>query len=376
MQERLQKVLASAGVASRRRCEELIEAGQVEVNGKVVTELGLKVDPRRDRIRVQGVALQRPRPVYLVLNKPSEIITTQHDPEGRPTVASLLPPGLPRVYPVGRLDWDTQGVLLLTNDGELTQRLLHPRHGVTKIYRAKVKGHPTRDALARLAGGVTLDDGQKTAPATVELLDANPTNSWLRLVVTEGRHHQVKRMLEAIGHPVIKLRRDSFAGVTSQGLKLGAWRALTKSEVNALRGQVGLPPLPPGPGGELWQAEETPSRRQRRGAAAQQAEGQRPEQAEEPFGPWHPRRRAAARQRREEALAERERARGEHAGRRPLQGEPPRAGAAGRPRRQGEAAAPGEGDGGKAERSRGRGVRRIIRAMGRRTGKGHREGEK
>ena len=268
MRERLQKVLAQAGIASRRHCEQLIAEGQVEVNGQRVTEMGIRVDPAVDRIRIGGKPILRSQPAYLLLHKPAGVITAAHDPEGRQTVMDLLPRDRPRVFPVGRLDWDTQGALLLTNDGELANRLLHPRYGITKVYRAKVKGHPTQALLDTLMQGVDLGDGERSGPAVAEIVSANPNNSWVRLIVQEGRNHLVKRMLEAVGHPVAKLRRDIFAGLSVEGLPLGEYRVLTKGEVDELRGRVELAPLPPrGPKADLWdpvisrQRESRPNRK-------------------------------------------------------------------------------------------------------------------
>jgi 23S rRNA pseudouridine2605 synthase len=226
--ERVHKVLARAGVASRRRCEELIEEGRVEING-VVVELGARVDVEHDIVTVDGAFVPlAPDAVYYLLNKPSGHVTTAHDPQGRPTVVELVP-AEPRVVPVGRLDLDTEGLLLLTNDGELTHRLTHPSFGVEKEYLAEVEGTPSRAALRRLREGVELDDGL-TAPAKVSLAPPNV----LRLVIHEGRNRQVRRMCSAVGHPVRRLVRVRIGPLAIGTLAPGTWRALDGAEVRAL----------------------------------------------------------------------------------------------------------------------------------------------
>ena len=228
MSERVHKVLARAGVASRRRCEELIEEGRVEVNG-VVVELGGRVDVRTDIVTVDGAFVPlAPDAVYYLLNKPAGHVTTAHDPQGRPTVVELVP-AEPRVVPVGRLDLDTEGLLLLTNDGELTHRLTHPSFGVEKEYLAEVDGTPSRAALRQLREGIELDDGP-TAPAKVALVPPNV----LRLVIHEGRNRQVRRMCAAIGHPVLRLVRVRIGPLTIGTLAPGTWRELEGAEVRAL----------------------------------------------------------------------------------------------------------------------------------------------
>ena len=223
---RLNAFLARAGVASRRGADELIKAGRVTVNGEP-GQLNTVVGAR-DRVAVDGeeVALQRLR--YLLLHKPAGIVTTARDPQGRPTVVELVP-AAPRVVPVGRLDADTTGALLLTNDGQLAHRLAHPRYGVEKTYVAEVDGDPDEDALERLREGVELDDG-RTAPARARRLGTGR----VELVLHEGRKHQVKRMLGALGHPVTNLHRSGYAGLTLDGLEPGAWRDLTPAEVATL----------------------------------------------------------------------------------------------------------------------------------------------
>ena len=234
--ERLQKVLAQAGLGSRRACEALIAEGRVEVNGELAT-LGRRVDPEHDRVTLDGVTIPvRPGLVYYLLNKPPRVVTTAQDPEGRPTVVDLVP-AEPRVYPVGRLDWDTEGVLLLTNDGPLAHGLTHPSHGVPKTYLAEVSGVPGRAALRRLREGVDLDDG-RTAPAKARLAQTTPTGAALEIVIHEGRNRQVRRMCEAVGHPVRRLVRTRFGPLRDQRLAPGQWRPLTQAEIRALYAAV------------------------------------------------------------------------------------------------------------------------------------------
>jgi len=234
--ERLQKVMAAAGLGSRRTCEDLIAAGRVTVNGDVA-RLGRRIDQEADLVAVDGVPVGvRSDLVHYLLNKPAGVITTADDPQGRPTVVSLVPED-PRVFPVGRLDLDSEGLLLLTNDGELTHRLTHPSFGVEKEYVAHVEGEPTRQQVRRLREGVELDDGV-TAPAQASLVA--PTV--LKLVIHEGRNRQVRRMCEAIGHPVRRLVRTRIGPLTDRRLKPGQWRALTNDEVRALERAAGPRP--------------------------------------------------------------------------------------------------------------------------------------
>lgn len=234
--ERLQKVLAQAGLGSRRACEALIAEGRVEVNGELAT-LGRRVDPEHDRVTLDGVTIPvRSGLVYYLLNKPPKVVTTAQDPEGRPTVVDLVP-AEPRVFPVGRLDWDTEGVLLLTNDGPLAHGLTHPSHGVPKTYLAEVSGVPGRAALRRLREGVDLDDG-RTAPAKARLAQTTPTGAALEIVIHEGRNRQVRRMCEAVGHPVRRLVRTRFGPLRDQRLAPGQWRPLTQTEIRALYAAV------------------------------------------------------------------------------------------------------------------------------------------
>jgi len=226
--ERLQKVMARAGLASRRVVEEMIEAGRITVNGRVA-RLGIRVDPATDLVEVDGVpAPVRPDAVYYLLNKRTGVVSTASDPQGRPTVVDVVPPQ-PRVFPVGRLDAETEGLLILTNDGELTNRLTHPSYGVAKEYLAEVEGAPSRGALRKLREGVELEDGT-TAPATV----SEVAPGVLRLVIHEGRNRQVRRMCEAVGHPVTRLVRSRIGPIVDRKLAPGQWRELTAGEVMEL----------------------------------------------------------------------------------------------------------------------------------------------
>jgi 23S rRNA pseudouridine2605 synthase len=224
---RLNAYLARAGVASRRGAEELIRAGRVRVNGEVAG-LVTFVEPR-DNVEVDGSPIEPEPLTYVLLHKPAGVVTTARDPQGRPTVVGLVGHER-RVVPVGRLDADTTGALLLTNDGPLAHRLMHPRYEVDKVYEAEVEGEPSDEALAQLAEGVELDDG-RTAPARVRRLGP----SLVELTIHEGRKHQVKRMLQALGHPVRRLHRNRYAGLTLDGLAPGEWRELTSDEVKRLR---------------------------------------------------------------------------------------------------------------------------------------------
>jgi len=239
MLERLQKLLAHAGVASRRKAEELIAAGRVEVNGKVVLELGTKADAALDVIRVDGRTVAEPEDkVWLVLYKPAGCVTTLSDPEGRHTIKEYLRAVTERVYPVGRLDYDAEGALLVTNDGELAHQLMHPRFGVRRTYLAKVPGTPRPEQIDRLLKGVRLDDGRARA-LEAEPHSKTPRNTWVRVVVAEGRSHLVKRLLEAVGLPVQRLHRADYGGITVEGLRPGESRPLRRGEVESLRKQAG-----------------------------------------------------------------------------------------------------------------------------------------
>lgn len=235
--ERLQKILAHAGIASRRAAETLIAEGRVRVNGRIVTELGTRADPHRDRVEVDGRRVVAQRPAYYVLHKPREMVTTLADPEGRESIGDLLKRIPERVYPVGRLDYHTSGVLLVTNDGELADALLSPRRAVPKVYAAKLKGHLDVPELDKLRNGVRLDDGYVTKKAEVFVLREETKNTWVQITLTEGKNRQIHRMAEAIGHPVQRLVRMSFAGLTAEGLRPGEWRPLTRGELDKLKKQ-------------------------------------------------------------------------------------------------------------------------------------------
>jgi 23S rRNA pseudouridine2605 synthase len=233
--ERLQKVLSRAGVASRRAAEQLMLDGRVTVNGATTRELGTKADPARDDIRVDGrrvkVAAQHR---YILLNKPPGFMTTRSDPERRPTVLDLLKGVREYVYPVGRLDFDSEGLLILTNDGDLAARLTHPRHGVVRVYEARVLGVPDAHDLDRLRRGIAID-GRPTGPADIEAAGGKSGHAILRVTIREGRNRQVRRMCDAIGHPVTQLRRVAIGPIRDAKLKAGAWRELTGEEVERLR---------------------------------------------------------------------------------------------------------------------------------------------
>ena len=233
--ERLQKVLARVGIGSRRVCEDLIAEGRVLVDGEVAV-LGRRVDVETALIELDGAPIGvRPDLVHYLLNKPAGGVTTADDPEGRPTVVGLVPTE-PRVFPVGRLDFGTEGLLLLTNDGELAHRLTHPSFGVEKEYVAELQGSPSRATLRRLREGIELDDGV-TAPARAALLEP----SVLRLTIHEGRNRQVRRMCDAIGHPVVRLIRTRIGPLADRSLTPGAWRELTGDELRSLQRAVAVP---------------------------------------------------------------------------------------------------------------------------------------
>jgi 23S rRNA pseudouridine2605 synthase len=237
--ERLQKILAHAGVASRRKAEELIESGHVSVNGKVVRELGSKADLDQDLIEVDGRTIRETQDkVYYVLYKPAGCVTTLSDPENRPTIKAYLEEIPERVYPVGRLDYDVEGALIVTNDGDLAFSMMHPRFGVRRTYLAKVHGVPSAEQLERLRRGVRLEDGRARA-LEADLHSRTPKNTWVRVVVAEGRQHLVKRLMEAVGAPVQKLYRADYGGIGVGGMRPGEVRELTRAEVQSLRAQAG-----------------------------------------------------------------------------------------------------------------------------------------
>lgn len=233
--ERLQKVMAHAGVASRRKSEEIISQGRVKVNGEIVKSPGTKVSPA-DEIEVDDKIINTEEKVYYLFHKPAQVISTLADELGRTTVADYFIEVPERVYPVGRLDYDTTGLLLMTNDGELTHELMHPSFEVVKTYEAKVLGHVDQSAIDKLEQGIELEDGL-TAPARAELLRTwkNPARSLVSLSIHEGRNHQVKRMLEAVGHSVVELQRTSYGPLELADLEAGEFRELTGDELTALR---------------------------------------------------------------------------------------------------------------------------------------------
>lgn len=238
MQQRLQKLIAAAGIASRRHAEELITSGKVTINGKVTTELGTKADPAKDHIKVNGKLinplLSGQQKVHVLLNKPRGYLSSVSDPEGRPLVTELLPPSLGRIYPVGRLDFNTEGLLLLTNDGDFTNFITSARNRVEKVYEAKVKGVPPEAAIERLRRGVVLDDGTRTAPAKIKLLNETTSNSWFEISLHQGRNQQIRRMFDLIGYSVVKLRRIRIGSLVDEKLKPGYWRLLSEGEVKRL----------------------------------------------------------------------------------------------------------------------------------------------
>jgi len=242
MEERLQKILSRMGVASRRHAEELIRQGRVTVNGKVAT-LGMKADPDRDHIKVDGRLLLRQEPrAYVMLYKPKGVLTTLEDPQGRPTIKDLLKGVKFRVYPVGRLDFNSEGLLLCTNDGELAYRLIHPKFKVPKTYWVKVKGQIPEKKLDIVRRGMRLDDGTQTMPCQVKRIRMPKTknNTWLEITMTEGKKRQIRRMFEKLRHPVLKLKRIKIDGLKLSGLLPGQWRYLTPDEVKRLKQAVGL----------------------------------------------------------------------------------------------------------------------------------------
>lgn len=236
--ERLQKVIAHAGITSRRKAGELIVAGRVSVNGQIVKELGVQVSAK-DRVEVDGVPIEQESPVYYMLYKPRGVISAVTDDKKRKVVLDFFTDVPERLYPIGRLDYDTSGLLLLTNDGDLSQKLMHPKHEVDKVYVAKVKGIADKKQLLPLSRGIRIE-GKKTAPARFEILstDAATQTSIVQLTIHEGRNHQVKNMLKAVGLPVQKLKREMYGSLTLAGLRPGEYRELTKKEVNELKKQV------------------------------------------------------------------------------------------------------------------------------------------
>jgi 23S rRNA pseudouridine2605 synthase len=232
--ERLQKVLAAAGIGSRRQCEELIRSGRIEIDREVVTELGTRVDPAEHEIRVDGEAIARPELVYYAVHKPAGVVSTARDPSGRPRVVDLVPGDRDRLFPVGRLDLYSEGLILLTNDGELTNRLTHPRYGVAKTYRAQVAGEPGPEVLDKLRRGVYLAEGMARVDS-VEVKSRQGKSTILEIVLSEGRNREIRRILAKVGHKVMRLTRLAVGPVRIGKLAPGEYRRLTRAEVDALR---------------------------------------------------------------------------------------------------------------------------------------------
>lgn len=250
MLERLQKIIAHAGVASRREAESMIREGRVTVNGKVVTELGSKADADRDHVKVDGKLLTAAEPHrYILLYKPKEVMTTVEDPEGRRTVIDLIRGVRERIYPVGRLDYHSEGLVLLTNDGELAFKVAHPKHGSVKTYNVKVRGVPDERLLDKLRRGITIE-GKRTLPTKIERIKTtgrnnDEGNSWLEVKLREGRTQQIRKMFQAVGHPVTKLKRVAIGPISDPKLLPGVWRELTKQEVKLLTTQKEPRPAKP-----------------------------------------------------------------------------------------------------------------------------------
>ncbi len=244
MQERLQKLIAQAGIASRRAAEELIGSGVVTVNGKVITELGTKADPETDHIKVNGklinTKLRNRETVYVLLNKPKGYLSSAADPQSRPLVTDLVK-GHGKLHPVGRLDFNTEGLIILTNDGEFTNAVTRSKT-IPKIYQVKTKGMPTEVAIRKLRRGLKLEDGFKTAPADIKILKPTDKNGWYEVTLFEGHNQQIRKMFDAVGHSVVKLKRSAIGSVTDAGLPVGGFRKLTEDEIKTLKGTRSSPP--------------------------------------------------------------------------------------------------------------------------------------
>ena len=254
---RIQKFLSRAGVCSRRTAEAWMLQGRVKVNGEACRELGTQIDPEKDRVEVDGTLIESPSSfIYLLINKPPQVITSLEDPEGRAVITDLLPKAMPRVWPVGRLDWDSEGVLLLTNDGKLTNLLTHPSHSIPKSYAVKVRGllEDTSELVGQLRSGVDIGDAEITQPAHAQVRGHTGKNTWLEVTIGEGRNRQIRRMFDAIGHPVMRLRRLSIGPLTIEGLASGTYRSLLSSEVYELYKELE----------ETMPKEAQPSRRQQK----------------------------------------------------------------------------------------------------------------
>ena len=236
MQTRLQKFIAQCGVTSRRKAEELIQQGRVEVNGHMVIELGSKVDPIKDKVKVDGERIKTGKPGVLLMNKPEKVISTMSDPEGRRTVKHLLPRGFESFFPVGRLDWESTGLMIFTNDGELADRMLHPRFQCPRTYHIRVKGHVTKETLAKIREGVVLEDGLISAKA--KFLPSEGKGTWLELQLTEGRNRIVRRLMDKLRHPVVKLRRVKYGPFSLGRMKPGQVYELPLADYKKARSAV------------------------------------------------------------------------------------------------------------------------------------------
>ena len=240
MPVRLNKFLADAGVASRREADKLIAQGRIKVNGRVIHVLSTRVDEEKNRVEMDGKSIRIVKnPLYLLLNKPPGYLVTLKDPFRRPTIMDLLPPFNKRIFPVGRLDLDSEGLLLLTNDGELAHRLMHPRFKIKKVYLIRVAEMPASACLAKLERGIFLE-GKKTAPAKIAIVSSHQKGTRLRVEIHEGRKRELKKMFEAVGHRVLEIKRIKFAGLSLGKLKKGKWRHLTQGEVSKLKKLTGL----------------------------------------------------------------------------------------------------------------------------------------
>ncbi len=238
MQERLQKLIAQAGIASRRKAEELIASGEVTVNGEIVTQLGTKADPQTDHIKVNGklinAKIAEREKVYVLLNKPKGYLSSAADPEGRKLVTDLAPPALGKLHPVGRLDYNTEGLIILTNDGDFTN-FITQKKTVPKVYDVKVKGLPNENAINKLRRGILLEDGFKTAPAEITELKSTENNGWYQVILFEGHNQQIRKMFDAIGHSVVKLRRTQIGHIKDDRIAVGAYRLLDEDEVKGFK---------------------------------------------------------------------------------------------------------------------------------------------
>ena len=281
---RLQRYLSQAGVAARRKAEDLITAGAVTVNGTVITKLGSKVIPGKDRVTVDGKAVYPQELFYAVLNKPKGCITAVSDPEGRATVMEYLHKVPVTIAPVGRLDFYSEGVLLLTNDGDLSARLQSPKYHIEKTYHVKIRGRVPENHLQILRDGVTLDDGTHTRPAQVDPLRAKSRHDWLVVTLTEGKSRQIHRMLDALGYTVLKIQRVAYSGITFHGLRVGDARELTQVEVNELRAAVGLAKSTVSRGKWSSRREATDLGRRARARARAKAEAEPERQPSRPRG--------------------------------------------------------------------------------------------